>query len=157
MSTYCMPTSEKVQEMLEPLFEGLVVKPGKPFELVEARAQVGVYVADAGQAVAACAVDFPLAAVTGSALSLMSPSSCKEAISSGQLNDAMKENLKEVMNICSRLLMDETTSHLKLLSVHPARGVPRAAAVMLTQVKSRGFFSLSVPRYGSGQLSVLSI
>ena len=151
-----MPSSEKVSTMLEALFDGLVVKPGKAFELVEARSMVGVYVADNGQPVAACAADFTLSAVMGSALSMLPVPVCKEAVTSGTLNDVMKENMKEIMNICSRLLMDDFSPHLKLLSMHPARGVPKAAAAMLMDVRNRAHFNLTIPRYGSGFLSVMS-
>ncbi len=143
--------------MMETLFDGLVVKPGKSFEWVESRAMVGVYVSDAGDAVAACATDFPLSAVLGSALSMLPPPVCKEALTSGVLNDVMKENLKEIMNICSRLLMDDFSPHLKLLSMHPARGLPPAATRMLLEVRNRAHFGLSLPRYGSGFLSVVSV
>ena len=155
--TYPMPSSEKVLNMLENLFDGLVVKPGKAFELVEARAMVGIYCADNGQPVAACATDFALSAATGAALSMLPPAVCKEAITSGALNAVMKENLKEIMNICSRLLMDDFSPHLKLLSMHPARGVPKAGAAMLMDVRNRAHFNLTIPRYGSGFMSVMSV
>ena len=157
MLTYPMPTSEKVTAMLENLFDGLVIKPGKSFELIEARAMVGVYCADNGTPVAACATDFALSAVAGSALSMLPPPVCKDAITTGTLNDTMKENLKEIMNICSRLLMDDFSPHLKLLSMHPARGVPKAAAQMLMEVRNRAHFNLTIPRYGSGFMSVMSV
>jgi hypothetical protein len=155
--TFPMPDANKVTAILENLFDGLAVKPGKAFELVEQKAMVGVYVSDGGQPVAACAMDLSLSAVMGSALSMLPPTVCKEAITNSMLNDSMKENLKEIMNICSRLLMDDFSAHLKLGSMHPARGLPRNAAVMLTEVHHRAHFHLSVPRYGGGYLTVMSV
>jgi hypothetical protein len=152
-----MPNSNKVTAILENLFEGMVVKPGRIFDLVEQKATIGVYVNDGGHPVAACAMDLPLAAALGSALSMMPPSVCKEAVTNGALSENMKENLKEIMNINSRLLMDDFSAHLKLGSVHPARGLPRNSAVMLTEVHHRAHFHITLPRYGGGYMSVMSV
>lgn len=157
MATYPMPNEKKVLGILENLFDGIVVAPGKSFELVEAKSMVGVYVNDGGQPVAACATDLALSAVAGSALSMLPTPVCKEAVTSGTLTDSMKENLKEIMNIFSRLLMDDFSAHLKLSSMHPARGLPRPAAMMLLEVRNRAHFKITVPRYGSGYLSVMSV
>ena len=70
----------------------------------------------------------------------------------GQLARTLPELLEG-----SSTLMDDFSAHLKLSSMHPARGLPRPAAMMLLEVRNRAHFKITVPRYGSGYLSVMSV
>lgn len=154
---YPMPDTAKVKLMLGLLFDGLDVKTGKKFDIVPPSGSwVGLYVADDGKPVAACAVDVALAANSSAALSMLPPAVAKDAAKSKELTDVMVANLHEIMNICSRLLMSDGSAHLKLQKVYPSKAMPPELAALLGAAQGRVDFELNVPKYGAGTLAVLS-
>jgi hypothetical protein len=156
-TAYPMPDAAKVKMMLGLLFDGLDVKPGKKFDIVPPSGSwVGLYVADDGKPVAACAVDVALAANSAAALSMLPPGVAKDAAKTKELTDVMVANLQEIMNICSRLLMNDNSAHLKLENVYPSKAMPPALTAMLGASQGRVDFELNVPKYGAGTLAVLS-
>ena len=156
-TAYPMPDAAKVKLMLGLLFDGLDVKPGKKFDIVPPSGSwIGLYVADDGKAVAACAVDVALAANSAAALSMLPPGIAKDAAKTKELTEVMVANLQEIMNICSRLLMTDTSAHLRLENVYPAKAMSPALAAMLGGSHGRVDFELNVPKYGAGTLAVLS-
>ena len=139
------------------LFDGLDVKVGGTFDQSpNGGAWFGVFIDNAGAPVALCGADVNLAASLSSALSMLPPAAAKEAARARELSPVMCENLREVMNICTRLVLDATSPHLKLDQLYPVKGLPAAAAALLTRMAGRREFNLQVPRYGGGVLSLLS-
>lgn len=156
-TTYPMPDAAKVKLMLGLLFEGLDVKPGKKFDIVPPSGSwVGMYISDDGKPVAACAVDVALAANSSAALSMLPPGAAKDAAKSKELTDVMVSNLQEIMNICSRLLMNDSSAHLRLAKVYPAKAMPPELTTLLGGSHGRVDFELNVPKYGAGTLAVLA-
>ena len=156
-TAYPMPDASKVKSMLGLLFDGLDVKPGRKFEVLPTSGcWVGLYVSDAGVPAAACIADVALAANAGAALSMLPPAVAKDAAKSKQLTDVMVGNLREVLNICTRLLMTDTSAHLRLAEVFPATALPAGVATVLSGQKGRVDFELTVPKYGPGTLAVVS-
>ena len=156
-SAYPLPDVRKVQDILGMLFDALDVKVGGAFDQTpDGGAWFGVFIDDAASPVALCGADIGLAASLGSALSMLPPSTAKEAARSGELSPGMRENLHEVMNICTRLVLDSTSPHLKLEQLCPVNALPAAAAALLTRAPVRREFSLQLPRYGGGVLSLMS-
>lgn len=156
-TAYPMPDAAKVKQMLGLLFDGLDVKPGKKFDIVPPSGSwVGMYVADDGKPVAACAVDVALAANSSAALSMLPPGTAKDAARTRELTDVMIANLQEIMNICSRLLMSDSSAHLKLGRVYPSQAMPPELTALLGAARGRIDFELNVPKYGAGTLAVLS-
>jgi hypothetical protein len=68
----------------------------------------------------------------------------------------MYENLHEIMNICTHLVLDATSAHLKLDQVYPVKSLPTAAAAIFGVTRGHREFLLQLPRYGGGVLSLLS-
>ena len=69
----------------------------------------------------------------------------------------MQGNLKEVMNICSRLFMDDNSPHLKLDNLYESIGaLPDSARSLMDSVQDRLDLIISIPDYGDGKLSFLS-
>lgn len=159
MSTTCpLPDAAKVRSMLGLLFDGLDVKPGKKVDLSPASgAWLALYVGDDGKPLAVCAADLPLAASAGAALSMLPPNAAKDAAKTKELTDVMVGNLTEIMNICSRLVMTDTSPHLKLEKVYPAKSLPPSVTGIMTGATGRADFELNVPKYGPGTLSLLSV
>ena len=152
-----LPDSAKVVHMLGILFDGLDVKPGGTFDQTPAGgAWFGVFVTDGGAPVALCGADANLAASFGGALSMLPVGAAKEAAKSRELTGVMFENLREIMNICTRLVMDATSPHLKLDQLYPTKSLPAAALALLGAPQGRREFQVQLPKYGGGVLTVLS-
>jgi len=62
----------------------------------------GVYRDTDNEIVGVMIADIPFAAVSGSVLSLIPPTTTAEALKAGKLSGLMSENFEEVLNICSR-------------------------------------------------------
>jgi hypothetical protein len=157
-TTVPLPDAAKVRQMLGLLFDGLEVKPGKKFDLAPASgAWAGLYIGKDNAPLALCAFDVALSGYAGAALSMLPPAVAKDAIKSKDLTDVMVGNLREIMNICSRLVMTDTSPHVRLENVHPASKFPAGMNAVISGQKGRIDFELSVPRYGAGTLAVVSV
>ena len=157
-TTYPLPDVARVKSMLGMMFDGLEVKNGGKLDTAPtSSAYVAVFVGDDGKPGALCACDIALAANIASALSMLPPAAAKDAAKSKQLTDVMLANLREVMNICSRLLIVEGSPHLKLDEVYEAKAVPAPAMAIVGAARGRVDFEIGVAKYGPGFMSVLSI
>lgn len=153
-----LPDGKKVSNMLAVLFDGLDVKPGGTFDPSPTQgAWFGMFVLDAGEPAALCGADAALSASLGAALSMLPVAAAQEAAKSKNLTDVMVGNIREIMNICSRLLMETNTPHLKLEEVYPRTALPAHAAGLLAAPKSRIQFLVSVPKYGGGVMTFMTI
>jgi hypothetical protein len=156
-TAYPLPDGAKIVQLLGIMFDGLDVKPGGTFDQTPAGgAWFGVFVTDAGAPVALCGADANLAASFGGALSMLPVAAAKDAAKARQLTDVMIENVREIMNICTRLVMDATSPHLKLDQLYSAKSLPAAALALLGAPQGRREFQLQLPKYGGGVLTVLS-
>jgi len=153
---FSLPDVSKVQGILGMLFEGLDVTGGGTFDKTAAgSALFGVFVGDDTVPVAVCGADLRLAASLAAAFSILPPLAAKEAVERRDLGSVMRENLHEIMNICTRLVIDSTSPHIKLDQVYPYTSLPAAAAAILVSARRRREFQLKLPRYGGGVLSVV--
>jgi hypothetical protein len=156
-TAYPLPDGAKIVQLLGILFDGLDVKPGGTFDQTPAGgAWFGVFVTDGGAPVALCGADANLAASFGGALSMLPVAAAKDAAKARQLTDVMIENVREIMNICTRLVMDATSPHLKLDQLYPAKSLPAPALALLGAPRGRREFQVQLPKYGGGVLTVLS-
>jgi hypothetical protein len=156
-TAYPLPDGPKIVDMLGLLFDGLDVKAGGTFDQAPAGgAWFGVFVADSGSPVALCGVDANLAATFGAAFSMLPVAVAKDAAKSRELTSVMVDNMREIMNICSRLVMDATSPHLKLDQIYPAKSLPAPAAALLGAPSGRREFQVQLPKYGGGVLTFLS-
>ena len=156
-TAYPLPDGAKIIQLLGIMFDGLDVKPGGTFDQTPAGgAWFGVFVTDAGAPVALCGADANLAASFGGALSMLPVAAAKDAAKARQLTDVMIENVREIMNICTRLVMDATSPHLKLDQLYPTKALPAAALALLGAPQGRREFQVQLPKYGGGVLTVLS-
>jgi hypothetical protein len=156
-TVYSLPDASKIAKLLGMMFDGLDVKPGGVFDQTPAGgAWFGVFVSDGGEPVALCGADVNLAACFGAALSLLPVAAAKESAKSHVLSSAMCENLHEIMNICTRLVLDGTRPHLKLEQIYPTKSLPAAATALLAAPQGRREFQVQMPKYGGGVLTILS-
>lgn len=159
MTTACpLPDGAKIIQILGLLFDGLDVKPGGAFDQTPAGGSyVGVFIADSGELLALCAADIGLSASFGAAFSMLPPMAVKEAVKARELTPVMFENVREIMNICTRLMMEGDSTHLRLDQVYPVKSLPATAAALLGTPPGRREFQLQLPKYGGGVLSLLTV
>src|SRR6266404_4062458 len=144
-TAYPLPDGRKIVDMLGLLFDGLDVKAGGTFDQTPAGgAWFGVFVADSGSSVALCGVDANLAATFGAAFSMLPVGAAKDAAKSRELTSVMIDNMRQIMNICSRLVMDATSPHLKLDQIYPAKSLAAPAAALLAATSARKNYPLSL-------------
>ena len=156
-TAYPLPDGPKIMQLLGLLFDGLDVKPGGAFDQSPAGgAWFGLFVADSGEPVALCGADANLAATWGAAFSMLPVAAAKEAAKTRELTGVMIENVREIMNICTRLVMDASSLHLKLDQVYPAKSLPAPAAALLCAARGRREFQIQLPKYGGGVLTFLT-
>jgi hypothetical protein len=156
-TAYPLPDGPKIAGMLGLLFDGLDVKAGGTFDQTSAGgAWFGVFVADGGNPVALCGADANLAATFGAAFSMLPVGAAKEAAKARELTSVMIDNMREIMNICSRLIMDATSPHVKLDQIYPAKSLPAPAAALLGAPGGRREFQIQLPKYGGGVLTFLT-
>jgi hypothetical protein len=153
-----LPDLNLVRKLLGMLFDGLMVKTGGKLDVsAKSTGWVAVYVTDDGKPAALCACDIAFAANSGAALSMLPPGVAKDSVKTGQLTEVMIANLREVMNICTRLVLHEGTAHVRLETVCPASKLPAAVAAIAATPKARIDFEVTLGKYGNGVLAALVI
>jgi hypothetical protein len=156
-TTYPLPDGAKILQLLGLLFDGFEVKAGGTFDQSAAGgAWFGVFVADSGEPVALCGADANLAATFGAAFSMLPVLAAKEAAKARERTAVMTDNLREIMNICTRLVMDATSPHLRLEQIYPVKSLPAPASALLAAAKGRREFQVQLPKYGGGVLTLVT-
>ena len=147
-----MPTDSNVFSILNMLFgENLTVSSTEALSFDGTYA--AIYVNDQDQPVTACLCDPAFAAYSSSAMTLLPPNVAEEAAKANNLTEIMLSSLTEIMNICSRLFMSDTSPHLRLIEV--CRAQDAAVLSALQESGSATGFQIAIPRYGTGVMSVL--
>jgi len=147
---YVTPTPQSVCSLLAMIFgEELDVSDCEPPEL--SSQYIATFVNDDNQLVAFCACDKAFVAYSGAALSMIPADVANEMIAGNSVTDAMVGNFYEVMNISSKLMMSDSSAHLRLAqTLHPEQAAePIAALQESAQITG---FSVKIPRYGEGTL-----
>jgi hypothetical protein len=158
MSKHPVPDAAQVKDLLGFLFDGTAVKAAPKLDISPTSgSSLALYVADDGSPVALCACNVAFAANAGAALSMLPLAAAKEAAKNKLLTPAMNDNLREVMNICSRLMLRDGSAHLRLDQVYPANALPPAAAAIVSAMTGRADFEVTLGKYGIGALSVLAV
>jgi hypothetical protein len=156
-AAYPLPDGNKVRSILAMLFAGIGVKPAARFDTSQTSGTYfGVYVADDGRPVVLCVCDANLAAFSSAALSMLPPAAAKDAAKTRKLTDVMAENLREIMNICSQLVMRDDLPHFRLQDVYAVGALPAPAQALLAKPVERSDFEIALPKYGSGLMALIS-
>lgn len=159
MSTnYHIPASRETLGVLSMMYgDGLVVEKNKEEPVLENQKLIGLFVDTEGETVAACICDLDFAAYGGAALSMMPKGGAEDAAENDDLSESMKENVYEIMNICSRLLMSDDTPHLKLGEMYVGVSeVPTDSLEVLKSASGHTQFDVQIPNYGTGRLAIIA-
>ena len=153
---FTTPTKAELKDMLGMLFVKLDVKDTDPVPLDAEDLLFGLYLDDEDNPVTLVVCDMPFAAYTGSSMTMLPPPVAAEVIKSGKMEDMMVGNLKEVMNIVSRLFMLRGARHLRFTTLHPqSEGLPDEVSNMVANLEKQTFFDVEIPRYGVGKVGFL--
>ena len=117
---------------------------------------VAVYVDDRTTMRALIACDLELSAVLGSAIALIPAHTAKAAVEDRHLNDAMLDNLHEVLNILAALFNLPDRPHLKLHRMHePGEFPPADVSAVLRSFAGREDLRIQVGGYGGGRIALV--
>ena len=154
--SFSTPSKAELKDMLGMLFTNLEVQDCDPIDLGAENLFFGLYLDDDDNPVTLAVCDLPFSAYMGSSMTMLPPPVAADVIKSGKLEDMMVGNLKEVMNIVSRLFMLRGGSHLRFTTLHPAtESLPDTVSGLLVNIKKQVFFDVEVPRYGTGKVGFL--
>lgn len=154
--SFSTPSKAELKDMLGMLFNNLEVQDCDPLALDADNLFFGLYLDDDDKPVTLVVCDLPFSAYMGSSMTMLPPPVAADAIKSGKLEDMMVGNVKEVMNIVSRLFMLRGGTHLRFATLHPVEdGLPDSVSELMANVDQQVFFDVEVPRYGSGKVGFL--
>lgn len=148
---HLLPAEQDVKSMLEMIFgDGLTVN---TLQADATMSYIAVYVDGEDKPGATISCDAAFAAGAGAALSMLPPDVAKEAALADELPQTMRDNLHEVMNICTRLIIGESTPHLRLQALC-CRG-ETDAEYAIRDASSSSSFTVEIPQYGGGTIAFL--
>ncbi|MBD2858133.1 hypothetical protein IB286_03865 [Spongiibacter sp. KMU-158] len=147
---FVTPTEKSVDDMLGMLFGDVTVTTGGavPAEGFGAR-----MIDDENQLVAMIVCDYPFVGFSGAALSMMPAGGAEDMIAEKDFSKTIMDNFYEVMNICSRLFMSDTSEHLRLEKTVMPDSL--AGEISALAAGTNVTFKLAIPKYGSGNISFL--
>jgi len=153
MTDYVLPDAKSVQKILAVMYgDDLVVDEDDGSPLSDRH--VATYIGDDNSIVAICACEDRFVAYSGAALTMVPVNVANEMVQQNDFSTVILENFHEVMNICSRLMLNDTSPHLRLdKTLVP--GESEAAMAKVTDQSRVVNFKVAIPEYGHGHLSFL--
>jgi len=154
---YPVPKENEIHEMLSMLYgDGFELDSGEPVSVEDGKSMVAVYVNDTGDPSTACVCNYNFAAFAAAALTKIPVGGAEDAAETGDFSDMMLSNIHEIMNICSRIFMDDSSPHIKLDKVYKSLGdAPDDVRTMLDKTEESVDFNVTIPGYGDGAISFL--
>jgi hypothetical protein len=147
-----VPTAQGVAALFTELFERDVIVKLLPKPPATDHGVVANYALDDGQRVVTAALDVPLAASLGASLSRFGPNVVDAAVQKKQIEPAVFDNLREVLNICASLFNAAGTPHVVFKDA-VASATAAAEAAKSLGAKTALHFAVTVPGYKAGNLS----
>ncbi|MCA9152711.1 MAG: hypothetical protein KDA92_25580 [Planctomycetales bacterium] len=155
--SHSLPTPEQVNKIVIGLFgdDALVKKATGP---IDTNNVVVAKYADSDHGLHRLVVcDLAFANNAGAALTMISPGVVADAIKAKEVPENIFDNFREVLNIFVNLFSDTARGRLVLDGVDaPTATADEATATALKAPVERADFEVTVPRYGSGRLTLLA-
>lgn len=152
MSAIILPEPDEVAELLRDLVgKQMTAKKCAVAPPVRGAWMVASYARDNGDVAGVVAMDMMLAAHVSAALTLIPGGVADDSARSGKLPDNLKENLHEVLNVCSRFFNAEGVPRAALAEVKPLPAPPKAAAV-IAKPKSTLHIDVAITGYKGGKM-----
>lgn len=159
MASY-LPVPKEIRDLLTELLDRNVqVSPSAPLAPTPNNpCTVGVYVDDSLQVTAMVAFDLPLSAHAGASIGLVPAAGAQAAVDEGTLNDTLRDNVYEVLNIAASLFNADGATHVRLYDVHHiGNPLPGDIMVKALTLGRREDLAVEVAGYGTGRLGVVLV
>lgn len=152
MTTFIVPTSESVSDLLKMLYGDELISTECGVDDI-ASFKVATFVDDDNKVVAAAFCDIEFVVFSGAALSMIPRGGAEDMISEKAPTDAVLDNFHEVMNIYSKVFMTTTSAHLRLGKVIDASEAADSVSVQALNATGTTLgLDISIPEYGSGKI-----
>ena len=151
MSTrFEVPNSSAVTDLLGIIFgEDISVSDSESKELDSKH--IATFIDREDNLVAVCACDKPFVGFSGGALSMMPAGAIEDMIAEDDLSGTLLDNFYEVMNISSKLMLSDTSDHLRLDKTMLASEADPSVSELASSSTHVGF-ELDIPNYGKGSM-----
>lgn len=160
MTASHLPVPKQIRDLLAELLDREVtLSPSAPLAPTPKNpCTIGVYVDDLLQVTSLIGFDLSLSAHAGAAIGLVPVGGAEVAIEEGILNETLRDNVYEVLNIAASLFNVEGATHVRLYDVHHAGvAVPPDVLARSLTLGRREDLAVDVAGYGSGRLSVVMV
>ncbi|HET6151988.1 MAG TPA: hypothetical protein VFE15_03475 [Marmoricola sp.] len=160
VQTSYLPSTKEIRDLLTELLDReITVSPTPPLAPTPNNpCTVAVYVDDTLQVTSVVAFDLALSAYAGAAIGLVPVASAAATVEERVLDDTLRANVQEVLNIAASLFNNDGATHVRLYDTHhigtPLPGDALARALTLGR---REDLSVEVAGYGAGRLSVVLV
>lgn len=154
---YPVPSEKDVHEILAMLYgDELEMGSAESTPIGNSNSVLAVYTNDEDEPSTACVCNYNFAAFAGSALTKIPVGGAEDAADSGDFSEMMLSNLREVMNICSRMFMNNSSPHVKLDTVYKSiDDAPEDVKTLFGNSEERVDFDVNIPNYGNGTITFL--
>lgn len=154
---YPVPDEKKIHDILAMLYgNDVTLDTCDSVSIANDKNMLAVFIDDEGTPSTACACNHNFVAFAGSALTKIPVGGAEDAAETGDFSEMMLSNLYEVMNICSRMFMTDTSPHVKLDKVYKTFDeAPDNVRDLFQDAEERIDFDVSIPGYGNGAVSFL--
>jgi hypothetical protein len=153
-----LPVTKEIKDLLTGLLgREVTLAPTSPLApSTTSPRSVAVYVDDHLGCRAVIACDLAFSAHAAAALALLPVPVAEEAVAANALDEALAENLYEVLNVAAALFNAPGAVHVRLLELHAAgQPVPPAVLGRMLTLGRREDLEVEVAGYGTGRLSVV--
>lgn len=158
MSKQVLMNAMDAKRMLAMLYTDLKVEESGTAVENDPNAIYGTYIDDNDVPVSLAVIDRKFAAYLGSALTLVPPATAEASASSGEFSDIVIANVREILNILSRIYMEGTSPHLRFAETRMTKGdLTPAEQSVLDNTAARLDMKMEVPGYGAGLCSLLTL
>lgn len=158
MAKQVLMNAMDAKRMLAMLYTDLKVEESGTAVENDANAIYGTYIDDNDVPVSLAVIDRDYAAYLGSALTLVPPATAQASAQSGEYSDVVMGNIREILNILSRLYMEGSSPHLRFAEVRMTKGdlTPDEQRIV-DNVAARLDMKMEVPGYGAGLCSLITL
>jgi len=147
--------TEKMSRLLHELLGREVTIKNGPAVTAKDAVFTASYVGDSDDLLALCLCDLELVLDCGAALCLIPVYEVTKSLKAKQLDPALSENFKEVLNICAQLFGTGSAQRVRLASVYrTGDDVPEPVKKFMADSKVRRDLQLAISGYGSGKMTV---
>lgn len=151
--SYILPNAEQTADMVGMLYGteiGVEITDDSAFT----KAYSATYIDKQDQLVALCECNPEMVIYGGAALSMLPPGGARDMLADGEYSKTVLDNFHEVMNVCSRLMMSDSSAHLRLQTIYPSADIQEAAGQFQSQARAI-MFAIDIPKYGIGKMRFL--